>query len=78
MRVTEGRGKVAELEEAAWEWEWECVEVVADDLTVPPALLRKSSHVWSSSFAKLSVGGGAWPRSSMIRIRGEQEAIQTL
>lgn len=75
MRVTEGRGKVAELEEAAWVWE--CVEMLADDLTVPPALLRKSSHVWSSS-AKLSVGGGAWPRSSMIRIRREQEAIQTL
>ena len=69
MRVTEGRGKVAELEEAAWAWEG--VEAVVDDLTVPPALLRKSSHVWSSS-AKLSVGGGAWPRSSMIRIRGDQ------
>ena len=76
MRVTEGRGKVAEPEEAAWAWEG--VEAVVDDLTVPPALLRKSSHVWSSSFAKLSIGGGVWPRSSMIRIRGEQEAIQTL
>lgn len=63
MRMTEGRGRVAELEEAAWL----CVEAVADDLTVPPALLRKSSHVWSSS-AKLSVGGDAWPRSVMIRI----------
>jgi hypothetical protein len=69
----EGRGKVAELEEVEEVWAW--VEAVADDLTVPPALLRKSSHVWSSS-AILSVGGGAWPRSAMIR--GEQEAVQTL